>query len=157
MKYKQIINSYIFKYLVEAIILVILIILVAIKLANNLYYSTKSGLIIEGEINREEIINSLTDIESLNIEGNTYSITNNSNKDISYKLLLCIEESDDIRINISNNSIKYLNNYSYNSGCYIIDNNTINNKSTTIYNIKLFLPKKYNNTKVIKYSLKLEE
>jgi len=156
MKYKQIINSYIFKYLVESILLVVLIILMAYKLANVLYSSTKSGLIIEGTGTKEFTLENITDIESINLEGNTISITNNNDKDISYKILMCTNEDNDIRINISNNSIKYLSSYSYSDGCYIIVSNTISKKSNIDYHIKLFLPKT-SSSKTIKYTLKLED
>jgi len=159
MKYKSVINNYIFKYLVEAILIVILIVLLSIKIASNLlnnYTTTKNGLIFEVQYNNNKDLSILTDLESIKYNGDIITITNNKDKDLSYKLRLCMKKDDDIKINISNNKIAMLDSYSYEDGCYILDNKTISSKSAYEYNIKLFIPKSINIAKTIDYTFKID-
>ena len=56
-------------------------------------------------------------------------------------MYLCGRKNDKLRININNTSIKNLESYSYENGCYNIIAKTIVSQSTDTYELKLFIPK----------------
>lgn len=147
--YQKILNNYILIELIKALIVVLIIIIFAINIGTYLYkssihsYYTTNGLIIDLQDTIKKDLDKITDVESLKKEGNIIGITNN-NDTSSYRLLLCGRQNTKLRLNINNTSIKNLDNYPYQNGCYILIDKIIPAESTDAYELKLFIPKSSN-------------
>lgn len=132
--------------LIKALIVVLIIVILAVNIGTYLYKSsvhsfyTTNGLIVDLQDTIKKDLNKITDVESLKEAGNIIGITNN-NGDNNYRLYLCGRKNDKLRININNTSIKNLESYSYENGCYNIIAKTIVSRSTDTYELKLFIPK----------------
>ena len=144
--YEKILNNYILMELIKALIVVLIIIILAVNIGTYLYknsvhsFYTTNGLIVDLQDTIKKDLNKITDVESLKEAGNIIGITNN-NGDNNYRLYLCGRKNDKLRININNTSIKNLESYSYENGCYNIIAKTIASQSTDTYELKLFIPK----------------
>lgn len=144
--YEKILNNYILGELIKALIIVLVIIIIAVNIGTYLYKSsvhsfyTTNGLIVDLQDTIKKDLNKITDVESLKETGNIIGITNN-NGDNNYRLYLCGRKNDKLRININNTSIKNLESYPYENGCYNIIDKTIVSQSTDTYELKLFIPK----------------
>ena len=132
--------------LIKALIVVLIIVILAVNIGTYLYknsvhsFYTTNGLIADLQDTIKKDLNKITDVESLKEAGNIIGITNN-NGDNNYRLYLCGRKNDKLRININNTSIKNLESYSYENGCYNIIAKTIVSQSTDTYELKLFIPK----------------
>ncbi len=144
--YEKILNNYILVELVKALIVVLIIIILAVNIGTYLYknsihsFYTTNGLIIDLQDTIKKDLDKLTDVETLKEKGNIVGITNN-NEDGHYRLLLCGRKNAQLRLNINNTSIKNLDNYQYENGCYILNDKVISASSTDTYELKLFIPK----------------
>ncbi len=144
--YEKILNNYILGELIKALIIVLVIIIIAVNIGTYLYKSsvhsfyTTNGLIVDLQDTIKKDLNKITDVESLKETGNIIGITNNNGVN-NYRLFLCGRKNDKLRININNTSIKNLESYSYENGCYNIIDKTIVSQSTDTYELKLFIPK----------------
>lgn len=144
--YEKILNNYILGELIKALIIVLVIIIIAVNIGTYLYKSsvhsfyTTNGLIVDLQDTIKKDLNKITDVESLKETGNIIGITNNNGVN-NYRLFLCGRKNDKLRININNTSIKNLESYSYENGCYNIIDRTIVSQSTDTYELKLFIPK----------------
>ena len=144
--YEKILSNYILMELIKALIVVLIIVILAVNIGTYLYknsvhsFYTTNGLIVDLQDTIKKDLNKITDVESLKEAGNIIGITNN-NGDNNYRLYLCGRKNDKLRININNTSIKNLESYSYENGCYNIIAKTIVSQSTDTYELKLFIPK----------------
>lgn len=144
--YEKILNNYILGELIKALIIVLVIIIIAVNIGTYLYKSsvhsfyTTNGLIVDLQDTIKKDLNKITDVESLKETGNIIGITNNNGVN-NYRLFLCGSKNDKLRININNTSIKNLESYPYENGCYNIIDKTIVSQSTDTYELKLFIPK----------------
>ena len=144
--YEKILNNYILMELIKALIVVLIIVILAVNIGTYLYknsvhsFYTTNGLIVDLQDTIKKDLNKITDVESLKEAGNIIGITNN-NGDNNYRLYLCGRKNDKLRININNTSIKNLESYPYENGCYNIIAKTIVSQSTDTYELKLFIPK----------------
>lgn len=146
MKYKEILNSYIIKEILKALIVVLIIVIMAIKISTYFFRNnfntvyTANNLIIDLQPNIKKSLNKISDYESLTMRGNIVNVTNNGEYS-KYKMLVCGKKSKDLRLNISNNNIKNLNDYVYENGCYTILEEDIDSNRMNTYELKLFLAK----------------
>ncbi len=160
--YEKILNNYILRELIKALIVVLIIIILAINMGTYIYKSsvhtfyTTNGLIVDLQDTIKKDLPKITDVESLKEQGNIVGVTNN-NQASNYRLLLCGRESPKLRLNINNNSIKNLSGFSYDDGCYRIVDKKISENSTDTYEIKLFIPKSITMTDYYaNYKIKVE-
>ena len=74
------------------------------------------------------------------------------------ELLVRFKDNDNtIRVGLNNYLIRNLNNFPYDNDCYTLDTSEIQDHSTTIYQIKLWLNKSSNTTKKVKYTFQVKK
>lgn len=143
--YRKILNNYIINEFIKALIIALIIIILAYNIASYLYQKnisalyTTTNLVVDIAPNIKKDLAKLTDIDSFQEKGYIIGITNNS-KDTSYKILLCGRKNDNLRLNISNNTLKNLSSYEYDGSCYTLVEAKSLKETTAMYEIKLFIP-----------------
>ena len=132
MKIKKEIDKEIIILIIESILITVIIIWIATLIGKwmlnnrrNVYVSNEVVVDIDSKIKGKLPV--LSDLDGLNLEGNKIILTNNSNLEKNYQILLCGDNNNasDIRLSFNKEYIKSLNKFSYNNSCYEIINSIL--------------------------------
>ena len=163
MKIKKEIDKEIIILIIESILIIVIIILIATLIGKwmlnnrrNVYVSNEVVVDIDSKIKGKLPV--LSDLDGLNLEGNKIILTNNSNLEKNYQILLCGDNNNasDIRLSFNKEYIKSLNKFSYNNSCYEIINSILKPYTNNEFYVSIW-QKKSNNIDNIKvnYTLKV--
>ncbi len=163
MKIKKEIDKEIIILIIESILITVIIIWIATLIGKwmlnnrrNVYVSNEVVVDIDSKIKGKLPV--LSDLEGLNLEGNKIILTNNSNLEKNYQILLCGDNNNasDIRLSFNKEYIKSLNKFSYNNSCYEIINSILKPYTNNEFYVSIW-QKKSNNIDNIKvnYTLKV--
>lgn len=163
MKIKKEIDKEIIILIIESILITVIIIWIATLIGKwmlnnrrNVYISNEVVVDIDSKIKGKLPV--LSDLDGLNLEGNKIILTNNSNLEKNYQILLCGDNNNasDIRLSFNKEYIKSLNKFSYNNSCYEIINSILKPYTNNEFYVSIW-QKKSNNIDNIKvnYTLKV--
>lgn len=163
MKIKKEIDKEIIILIIESILITVIIIWIATLIGKwmlnnrrNVYVSNEVVIDIDSKIKGKLPV--LSDLDGLNLEGNKIILTNNSNLEKNYQILLCGDNNNasDIRLSFNKEYIKSLNKFSYNNSCYEIINSILKPYTNNEFYVSIW-QKKSNNIDNIKvnYTLKV--
>ncbi len=163
MKIKKEIDKEIIILIIESILITVIIIWIATLIGKwmlnnrrNVYVSNEVVVDIDSKIKGKLPV--LSDLDGLNLEGNKIILTNNSNLEKNYQILLCGDNNNasDIRLSFNKEYIKSLNKFSYNNSCYEIINSILKPYTNNEFYVSIW-QKKSNNIDNIKvnYTLKV--
>ena len=163
MKIKKEIDKEIIILIIESILITVIIIWIATLIGKwmlnnrrNVYVSNEVVVDIDSKIKGKLPV--LSDLDGLNLEGNKIILTNNSNLEQNYQILLCGDNNNasDIRLSFNKEYIKSLNKFSYNNSCYEIINSILKPYTNNEFYVSIW-QKKSNNIDNIKvnYTLKV--
>lgn len=163
MKIKKEIDKEIIILIIESILITVIIIWIATLIGKwmlnnrrNVYVSNEVVVDIDSKIKGKLPV--LSDLDGLNLEGNKIILTNNSNLEKNYQILLCGDNNNasDIRLSLNKEYIKSLNKFSYNNSCYEIINSILKPYTNNEFYVSIW-QKKSNNIDNIKvnYTLKV--
>lgn len=163
MKIKKEIDKEIIILIIESILITVIIIWIATLIGKwmlnnrrNVYVSNEVVVDIDSKIKGKLPV--LSDFDGLNLEGNKIILTNNSNLEKNYQILLCGDNNNasDIRLSFNKEYIKSLNKFSYNNSCYEIINSILKPYTNNEFYVSIW-QKKSNNIDNIKvnYTLKV--
>ena len=163
MKIKKEIDKEIIILIIESILITVIIIWIATLIGKwmlnnrrNVYVSNEVVVDIDSKIKGKLPV--LSDLDGLTLEGNKIILTNNSNLEKNYQILLCGDNNNasDIRLSFNKEYIKSLNKFSYNNSCYEIINSILKPYTNNEFYVSIW-QKKSNNIDNIKvnYTLKV--
>jgi hypothetical protein len=159
-------NKELIKIIISSVFIGLGIILLSYLIVNNILQNkitkiiTTNDLIIEYPPNIKANLNSLTDINGLNSEYYSVNVTNTSNSNIQYEIILTsiISDQDYVRVSIDNGLIRTLSNYEQNN-CYKFGNYEISPGITNVKRIRMWLNKETSpyNSKSYKFKIEVHE
>lgn len=141
------INKTLTKYIISLVIVTIITIFLSYLLISNLLqnkikttYQT-SNLIVEINPNINRELTKLTDIDGLNSGENHINITNISDTEVNYQILLTNLTSDEsfIRLSINDYLIRNLSSFNKENNSYILGEYSLPSNYTACFNISLWL------------------
>ena len=163
MKIKKEIDKEIIILIIESILITVIIIWIATLIGKwmlnnrrNVYVSNEVVVDIDSKIKGKLPV--LSDLEGLNLEGNKIILTNNSNLEKNYQILLCGDNNNasDIRLSFNKEYIKSLNKFSYNNSCYEIINSILKPYTNNEFYVSIWQKKSSNIDNIkVNYTLKV--
>ena len=163
MKIKKEIDKEIIILIIESILITVIIIWIATLIGKwmlnnrrNVYVSNEVVVDIDSKIKGKLPV--LSDLDGLNLEGNKIILTNNSNLEKNYQILLCGDNNNasDIRLSFNKEYIKSLNKFSYNNSCYEIINSILKPYTNNEFYVSIWQKKSNNKDNIkVNYTLKV--
>ena len=163
MKIKKEIDKEIIILIIESILITVIIIWIATLIGKwmlnnrrNVYVSNEVVVDIDSKIKGKLPV--LSDLDGLNLEGNKIILTNNSNLEKNYQILLCGDNNNasDIRLSFNKEYIKSLNKFSYNNSCYEIINSILKPYTNNEFYVSIWQKKSSNIDNIkVNYTLKV--
>ena len=164
MKLKEKIDKEIVMLVMESLVITIIIVWLAILIGkwvlNNqrdVYVDNEVVVDIDSKIKKE--LSKVSDIEGLDLKSNKIILTNNSNLEKEYQILLCGDNNnaDSIRLSFNKSYIRSLNTFSYNNSCYEIVNEILEPYSNNELSIGIWQKKSSSVSSIkVNYNIKVK-
>ena len=163
MKYKDFLNRQMFFLIIQSLFIIFIIIYLSILLGRWLLSNNKDTYVIKDVVVDidsliDKKLEKVTDIEGINLESNDIMLTNNSNVNKDYQVLLCGNDNykEDIRISLNKSLVKSLNKFNYNNSCFEILNSSLEPYSSNELKFSIWNKKSSNIKDIyVKYTLKV--